>query len=311
MNKVNISGEPISSFNLKQIRPQGNGDFEIYRVNKELVPGNALFLEPHRRNYYQFVFVNEGNSSFWVDLQYYVFKPGGLYFTGPSQVFVKETQLPMDGIILCFTPEFLQIGLGAHISRLPVLTTNKAYAFRSSTKERKEIQQTLVRMLDDFSKKDELSALSLISHIGTFLVQISRLYNKMPVVADASLKGKKVTDFFNLINATFNEHHLVAEYAALLNITPGHLNELVKKYAGKTALMCIQERLTLEAKYLLFHTTDSIKEISYSLGFNEAAYFSKFFKRQAGITPEDYRRNTLEISRRNREIDYNLRGSSE
>ncbi|ACU57751.1 hypothetical protein Cpin_0251 [Chitinophaga pinensis DSM 2588] len=79
MHNIKLSDEPILSFKLKQIRSQGNEDFEIYRVNKELVPGNTLFLQPHRRNYYQFVFVNEGSSSLWVDFQYYVFQPGRSY----------------------------------------------------------------------------------------------------------------------------------------------------------------------------------------------------------------------------------------
>ncbi|MBB5646470.1 helix-turn-helix domain-containing protein [Pedobacter cryoconitis] len=301
MNKLNIPDKSISSLNLKQIRPQGNGDFEIYRINKALVPGNKMFLTPHRRNYYQFVFVNEGNSSFWVDFHYHSFKPGGLYFTGPSQLFVKDVQLPMEGIILSFTKEFLQ--MATQLNRLPILNSNEAYEFRSSIKERKEIEHTLIKILDEFAKQDELSALSLISYLGIFLVQISRLYNKLPAVTGTPLKGKTITDFFNLVNAEFSKYHLVAEYAALLNITPGHLNELVKKYTGKTAILCIQERLTLEAKYMLFHTTDSIKGIAYSLGFNEAAYFSKFFKRLAGITPEEYRKNTLEICSRTPEMD--------
>ena len=303
MNKVNICGEPISLLNLKQIRPQGNGEFEIYRVNRALVPGNKYFLKPHRRNYYQFVFVFEGNSSFWVDLQQYSFKPGGLYFTGPSQVFVKDIQTPMDGIILCFTKEFLQ--LGAHLLRLPLLNSNKGYEFKSSIEEKKEIEQTLFRMLEEFDKKDEYVTLSLISYLGTFLVQISRLYNKLPVVAMSSLKGKTATDFLNLVNSEFSKYHLVAEYAELLNVTPGHLNDLVKKYMGKTALLCIQERLTLEAKYLLFHTEDSIKAIAFALGFNEAAYFSTFFKRLVGITPEEYRKSAFEISSKIPEIDNN------
>jgi AraC family transcriptional regulator, transcriptional activator of pobA len=308
MRNVKISDEPILSFNLTQIRPQGSGDFDIYRVNKELVPGNTLFLKPHRRNYYQFVFVNDGSSSCWVDLQYYQFKGGECYFTGPSQVFVKEIQQPMDGIILAFTSEFLQMGIGAHISRLPLLHAKQAYIFKPSARDKKEIEQTLVRMLADFVQNDDLSALSLIAHTGTLLVQLSRLYDKTSV---PSLIGKTVTDFFDLINTAFTKHHLVAEYAALLNITPGHLNDLVKKHTGKTALTCIQERLLLEAKYLLFHTPGSIKEIAGALGFNEPAYFSKFFKRLSGTTPEEYRKHTLEISSRNHEIDNNQLTASE
>lgn len=293
MSKENLSGESIASFNLKQLKPQGGGAFEIYRVGKELVPENKLFLKPHRRNFYQFVYVWQGNSSFWADLQYYSFETGGIYFTGPTQVLVKD-MLPREGIILCFTKEFLQ--MGGPIDRLPVLNSDKTLIFKPSIKERKELEFTLLQMLEEYAKKDELALLSLISGLGTFLVQVSRLYNQLSNNADTSVKGKIVTEFFNLVNSGFNKHHLVAEYAALLNVTPGHLNELVKKNTGKTALLCIQERIMLEAKNMLYHKTDSIKGIAYSLGFNEAAYFTKFFKRQTGIPPEDFRNIVLEIS---------------
>jgi AraC-like DNA-binding protein len=300
MIKANILSEPIPSLNLKQVRPDGNGDFEIYRVNKALVPGNTLFLQPHRRNFYQFAFVFEGNSRFWADLQYYSFEPGKIYFTGPSQVLVKEIQLPLDGIILCFTKEFLQ--MAALIDRLPVLNSNKAIVFKPSAKERKEMKATLHQLLDEVAKKDELSLLSLVSGLGTFLVQISRLYNQFPEEIDTPQKGK-ITEFLRLVNSGFSKHHLVAEYAELLNITAGHLNDLVKKHTGKTALLCIQERIMLEAKYMLFHKTDPIKAIAFALGFSEASYFSQFFKRQMGISPEDYRSNILEISSRTLEIN--------
>ncbi|HTN39338.1 MAG TPA: helix-turn-helix domain-containing protein, partial [Arachidicoccus sp.] len=57
----------------------------------------------------------------------------------------------------------------------------------------------------------------------------------------------------------------------------------------------IHERLVLEARRLLFHTDNTLKEIAFDLGFAEASYFNRFFKRETGITPAAYRANIREM----------------
>lgn len=69
----------------------------------------------------------------------------------------------------------------------------------------------------------------------------------------------------------------------------GHLSEVVKAQSGKPAIKHIHERLVLEARRLLFHTPESLKEIAFNLGFSEASYFTRFFKRETGLTPAEYR----------------------
>jgi AraC family transcriptional activator of pobA len=63
----------------------------------------------------------------------------------------------------------------------------------------------------------------------------------------------------------------------------------VKEQSGKSAIMHIHERIVLEAKRLVFHTNSSVKEIAFELGFEDASYFNRFFKRLTGITPVEYK----------------------
>ena len=81
----------------------------------------------------------------------------------------------------------------------------------------------------------------------------------------------------------------------MLNISAGHLSELVKAQSGKPAIKHIHDRLVLEARRLLFHTSKSSKEIAYDLGFSDASYFNRFFKRETAITPNDYRNQIREM----------------
>ena len=84
-------------------------------------------------------------------------------------------------------------------------------------------------------------------------------------------------------------------YAALLHLSAGHLGEVVKAQSGKPAIAHIQERLVLEARRLLFHTPHSVKEIGFDLGFADASYFNRFFKRQTGVTPAAYRASSRKM----------------
>jgi AraC family transcriptional activator of pobA len=76
-----------------------------------------------------------------------------------------------------------------------------------------------------------------------------------------------------------------------LYITPNHLNALCKEYLGMQAGEVIRNRILLEAKRLLVSQDITISEISDELSFNDNSYFTKFFKKLVGMTPEEFRKN--------------------
>lgn len=80
-----------------------------------------------------------------------------------------------------------------------------------------------------------------------------------------------------------------AFYASRLNVHPNHLNAVVKRISGKTASQIIQNHLTSIAKSLLKQTTLSVKEIAFQTHFPEPTHFNAFFKKNTGLTPQQYR----------------------
>jgi AraC family transcriptional activator of pobA len=74
-----------------------------------------------------------------------------------------------------------------------------------------------------------------------------------------------------------------------LNITPNYLNIIVKETIGTTANNLMHERIILEAKRLLIQKNSDITQIAYDLGFKDASYFARFFKRFTGQSPSDFR----------------------
>ena len=80
-------------------------------------------------------------------------------------------------------------------------------------------------------------------------------------------------------------------YAELLHITPYQLNAVTKNLLGKTSSQLITEQMVLEAKSFILATTDQINEIAFKLGYEDPAYFIRFFKKNTGYTPQVFREN--------------------
>jgi AraC-like DNA-binding protein len=83
------------------------------------------------------------------------------------------------------------------------------------------------------------------------------------------------------------------DYAAKMNITPNYLNALCRKKSGKSAGELIRQRILLEAKRLLAHSTMSISEIAFQLGFEDNSYFGRYFRRYTRLTPGEFRQQQL------------------
>ncbi|WP_083528670.1 helix-turn-helix domain-containing protein [Hyphomicrobium sp. CS1BSMeth3] len=96
--------------------------------------------------------------------------------------------------------------------------------------------------------------------------------------------------FRQLVEERFREQWAVARYAEALGVTPGRLHAIATRTLGRTPRALIQQRLIYEAAVRLERSAITIKQLSYLLGFRDAAYFNRFFAKQVGIPPARYRR---------------------
>lgn len=95
--------------------------------------------------------------------------------------------------------------------------------------------------------------------------------------------------FIELANKYCSKEHNLAFYAEQINISSNRLSEIIKAQSGKTPLEWIHYHIVLQAKVLLSNTNLNISSISEKLGFKNQAEFSRFFKRETGVTPTKYR----------------------
>ena len=97
-------------------------------------------------------------------------------------------------------------------------------------------------------------------------------------------------DFLRLVPIHFADRHDVAFYASQLCITPRYLSQIVREVSGRTVVDYINQMLLMEASYLLQQTSLPIVDIADRLHFSEAASFTRFFTRNKGMTPREFRR---------------------
>jgi AraC family transcriptional regulator, transcriptional activator of pobA len=280
---------PVYSIEPDQVT--GNNHFRLYNFEGSL-PNQSDLLIPHRKSHYLIVFIRRAGFRQWIDMTPYVLQDNTIYFTGPNQVIVKEEFEQVWSTGIAFTSEFLSFQENASLIQLPLIQNpHSGHELLLTAGDVSFVEDMLAKINDEYQRPGEWQQRMLSAYLTVLLTYLSRLYTEQFKDSNTSVDKLLLKKFQEKINECFRELHEVSEYASQLTISAGHLSEVVKIQSGKPAIKHIHERLVLEARRLLFHTDKTLKEISFDLGFTEASYFNRFFKRETGVTPAEYRAN--------------------
>ena len=271
--------------------------FEIYRL--EDTSGNTHLRDgaPHLHNSFELVWVLEGNGGYLVDNEQHEVNTDMVYCLTPGQLHQFKPDHTTKGFVITFSPEFLLMpednaALIFHSSSFHKLAGTTIIQLSADIRE--EMQDLAGKMLKEFDNFLLLRSEILRGLLNIFMIYLTRQYR--PTIAPVVKAGNKVlvNRFFSIVEKKYMEYKLVAEYADELAVTPNHLNEMVKKVSGFPASHHIRQRVVLEAKRLATYSGSSMKEIAYSLGFDDIAHFSKFFKNFSGRSFTDYKKDALQ-----------------
>jgi AraC-like DNA-binding protein len=273
----------------------GDQNFKVYHFEGTL-PNLADLLVPHRKNHYLFVFMRRaGSSRQWVDMTPYTLQANTFYFTGPENLIVKEELIPLWSTGIAFTPEFLSLQ-DISLSKLPVIENPQNGHVLSMTEADIVFVEDLIdKIRTEYQQPGEWHQRMLTAYLTVLLTYLSRLYTEQFKSSDASGDRLLLKKYQAKIDEHFQQLHEVGDYASMLNISAGHLSELIKNQSGRPAIKHIHDRLVLEARRLLLHTDTPLKDIAFNLGFSDTSYFNRFFKRETGATPAGYRSKIREM----------------
>jgi AraC family transcriptional activator of pobA len=274
----------------------GSKMFSINKIDCSINYLKKDFLVPHRKDYYFWAFVKQGGSRHWIDMKPYQLKPDTFYFTIPHQVHLKEEAMPLTAFSVAFTEEFLALEENSLLRQLPIIQNpDNGHELNLNAADVLFIEDMLEKIYAENRSNNNWHNSMLMGYMRILFIYLSRLYTKQFSNKDAAPDRVLLKKYLSKIEEGYAEYHEVSAYADMLNISAGHLSEIVKEQSGKPAIAHIHERLILETKRLLFHTDHSIKEIAFKLGFEDASYFNRFFKRIVAQTPVEYRTNIREM----------------
>ncbi len=273
---------------------QHHVDFNVQKMEDIYRNARGKNVFPHRHDYYTVLFVINADGEHVIDYKAFRLAKNQVFFVSPGQVHqVKLNALPK-GWVVTFTRDFLTEN---DISEEFILNVNLFQPYGDSPPVfLDEIStQRLVNTIQEMEACLPQPLLYRDRALGA-LLQLFLIYTNQccALISNNAHEPESnevciLRDFKQLVDLHFTQWHKVNQYAEALYITPKHLSNTVKLTTGKTAKQLIQNRLMLEAKRLLLHTNQSVKEIAYHLGFEEPLHFSAFFKKGLNQSPSNYR----------------------
>jgi AraC-like DNA-binding protein len=248
---------------------------------------------PHKHSFYHLVYFSKGSGRHSIDFVNFPVEAGQIYFMIPGQVHSWDFSAKPDGYIVNFSEQYIHalIADPRYLDQFHFLSGRaKDQVITIPKKDRNKIGEILELIVQEGNSglplKDDLTR--------TALVQLLILVSRYPVQHDSkqqhSFNSVLLKNFQKLIELHYKEKKLSKDYAAMLYVTPNHLNALCKDAVGQTAGELIRNRVLLEAKRLLVNARLGIAEIAMELNFTDNSYFTKFFKKYEGMTPDAFRK---------------------
>ncbi|MDX6021589.1 helix-turn-helix domain-containing protein [Scandinavium sp. V105_16] len=161
---------------------------------------------------------------------------------------------------------------------------------------RAHIRTLFSTLLEEYQQNNDARELMLHAMLSALLVWINRQCQSVTPAEDRAERRRAVMQqFARLIESHYREHLQMSEYAHAVGLSVTHLNYLCREFHNCSALNVLHQRLMLEAKRSLQYTSMSITQLSDYLGFSDATYFSRFFRRYAGVPPKLFREKIKDI----------------
>ena len=216
-----------------------------------------------------------------------------LVFNAPGQVHQWQGIQPdLSGFVMFFRPEFVgRVFQEKALNDFPFFNIYEANLFDLSPKRAEQCRFYYQQIHENFHGGDSSAQALVKANLQAILWLCNQIYEDLNKGNSAQKEvDGLVASYRHLVNENFLEATTVNEYADMLHITPNYLSQLIRETLGKNAKSIIDERIMLEADYLLTYSDLSVKEICYRLNFQEPTHFTRFFKKHRGMTPGNFRK---------------------
>ncbi|WP_133177737.1 AraC family transcriptional regulator [Chitinophaga parva] len=267
--------------------------FEVSNLSDFLRERAAQQVNAYRHDCFMVLWVRQGSGVYQIDMNRYEIKADTVYFLAPGQIDVLQASEDLDGYVISFSNEFLNL----YENNFDLLFNTGLYYTLPYSPFIKvqgedmvaELEHMVLKMIKEYRGGHRLRAEVLRGNLKLFLIYLIR-QDENAAYSYPTKKFELVKRFLQLLEKDFATKKLVTDYADELAVTPSYLNIIVKKVSGFPASFHIQQRIIMEAKRQAFYADMTMKEIAYDLGFDDIAHFSKYFKNVAGTSFTDFKK---------------------
>ncbi len=274
-------------------------------LNFEWIPQRSglynWLIQPHRHDaFIQVLYLTQGHVQVELDQVEQTLHAPGLMLIPAGHVHGFRFSRDINGPVVTAMQKALETA--AAVTMPALLDTLRTPRLLSLQSEMRYIDQLmpLFLALENESRTDAEGQMAAgTSLMLALLVQVARINNNAQNTDSQthysmSRKAQQIEKFRSLLDKHFRTQHSLQVYASEVGVTVGQLSRLCREVLGKSSLDVINDRLLQEAQRELVYTSLPIKQLASELGFEDDAYFSRFFRKHTGVSPKTYRSQSLQ-----------------
>lgn len=246
----------------------------------------------HKHSFYHLILFTEGRGTHTIDFHQFDVRPFQIYFMIPGQVHSWSFEGHVDGYVVNFSGLFFSSFL------LKQDYLEQFAFFRGNVNDAvidipEDTQAAVQQLFEQLVAESEMRREFGVDVVKAGLLQLFYTISRIHLCSQDDIKHSQhhllLNNFKKLIDRHYTTIRLPKAYAQQLHVTPNHLNAVCNELLGVSAGELIRNRIVLEAKRQLINLDTRVSEIGYQLNFDDNSNFTKFFKNQVGITPEQFR----------------------
>ena len=281
----------------EQAVPSWQHSFDFEWIPQRSVPYNWL-IRPHKHDaFVQLLYLTHGGGTVLMDDAQRVMKAPCLVSIPAQTVHGFHFQPDVDGPVITAAQRPLESMLSTTMRELLPVVRKPMLIPLDGVEGHHEQLMPLFLAIEQEAKMQAVGQVSAVMSLLTAIyVRMARLSQHRDAVTPAPASSRKTAQierFRSMVETSFTQHLPMAVYAGKLGITAGQLSRLCREVLGMSSLDVVNARLVHEAQRELIYTGNSVKQLADILGFNDEAYFGRFFRKHTGLTPREFRAKAL------------------
>jgi AraC family transcriptional activator of pobA len=293
-NEKNRVKTPVTDIQNYHFLPRKYGMELLVDIGRiESLQNFILDDTPHQLSFYEIAFIENGKGSCTLDENKILVEPELVMFTSPGQVRRWNTVQALNGYVLFFEKDFLNLFFtdDLFLYRLQYFHQySRPTSMQMSTNDFLQALKLVRNVEEEFMCLQNDSGHLVRAILYQLLVILNRCYADSYCLQRDTSIHPNFFRFRSLLEKEFISRHRVGDYAQKLKVSATHLNKICQQYSGLSAQQMIHHKLISEIKKQL-RNNRSVKEIAYGFDFSDPSNFNRFFKKLTGTTAQQYRDN--------------------